>query len=242
METPPNNAMRLRAILDKIKKCAQNTSVKEAIKHVFALKNDSDVGIWIGNLFDLANTTVKQISSIPDIDPTLHLAWQPAVYDALSSLSVNGNINRLREVYTDVVSAHLHASSYKLGQSFPDIDIPKDTLEKIYDEIGPIIDSLVADEGLDPKLKRYIIDRLESIREIITHKDLMGYDKLIPIVESTFAGTFFRLSNNGFTKLKVENCSVAAFIDWLGRLLIIIETAQIGSTGIKAAVEHLLLK
>jgi hypothetical protein len=242
MAVKTNSAMRLLAILDKLKKCKSHTSVKDAIGITFAVDKEAAIGIHIGEIFWLANHTVKQITSLPDHEPEVHLKWCSTVYQGLSTLSVNGNINSFKDIYTDTARAYLEACSVELGRHFPDLEIENDKLRQIYDELSPLIEALLEDHVIEARLKAFIIEKLTLVQDIIGNSDVIGYSELITVTESAFAGTILRVGC--FEKLQElkTNCKAfAAYIDKLGRLLILFEGAQIGYKGIEM-VSSLLIK
>ena len=236
-----NSALRLLNVLDQLKAANTNDSISKVVKKIFNDEDDSHVGIHIGRIFTLANTVHKQTISLPDFEPETDLQWMPGVYAGLSSLSVKGNINAFKDAYKPEVRAYLHSVARNLAQHYPDPQINSDTLKEIYDDISPLIDSLLHDENIDKALKNFILDKLLLIQDVIANSSVVGFSELSSHVESAFAGTIFRAGGiDEVQKIKRHSNGLATFIDWLGRLLILLEVAGLGYKGIVLASQLLL--
>ncbi len=236
-----NNGKRLLSILDGLKAGQPNESTKAAIKRLFADAEDRRIGVYIGEIFSLANTVTKQLSSILDHEE-VHLKWIVPVYQGLSSLSVNGNTNGFHNAYTDVAKAYLESASFELGRHFPDPDIDSEKLQDIYAEISGLIDKIGDDNTLDDNLRKFIIDKLLSIQDIVAHAQLMDYTALVTATESALGGILLRTGNSeAVNQLKEKSASFAQYLDWLGRLLALITAAQIGYKCIDSGIAGLIV-
>lgn len=225
-----NSGQRLIELLDKLKKQKVNTSVKDAIKDVFTIKDDKNVGICIGKIFELTNIVVKEISTVNDHDPDLHLKWCKAVYSGLSSLAVDGIINTFANVYNAETRAYLQACAHELSKHCPDIELPEDEIKKIYDDISLILDDLLKEQiDIDENLKKFIIDKLVLIQDVINNSRVMGLSPLVSVVESAFAGTFLRFKETDNIQELKKSCAILGkYIEVIGKLLTIFEVAKVG--------------
>ena len=221
-----NSASRLLNVLDQLKAANTSESTAKVIKKIFNDDEESRVGVHIGQIFTLANTVHKQVLALPDFDSEVDLQWVGGVYTGLSTLSVKGNINNFRDAYKPEVRAYLHSVARNLAQHYPDPQINSDTLKEIYDDISPLIDSLLHDENIDKSLKNFILDKLLLIQDVIANAHVVGFSELSSNVESVFAGTIFRAGGvDNVQKLKKNSKSFVTFVDWLSRVLTVLEAA-----------------
>ena len=236
-----NSALRLLNVLDQLKAANTNDSTIKVIKKIFNDDEESRVGVHIGQIFTLANTVHKQVLALPDFDPEVDLQWVAGVYSGLSTLSVKGNVNNFRDAYKPEVRAYLHSVARNLAQHYPDPQINSDTLKEIYDDISPLIDSLLHDENIDKSLKNFILDKLLLIQDIIANAHIVGFSELSSNVESVFAGTIFRAGGiENVQELKKNSKGFVMFVEWLSRILTVLDAAQLGYKGITYIASKLL--
>jgi len=236
-----NSALRLLNVLDQLKAANTNESTIKVIKKIFNDDEESRVGVHIGQIFTLANTVHKQVLALPDFDPEVDLQWVTGVYSGLSTLSVKGNVNNFKDAYRADVRAYLHSTARNLSKHYPDPKINSDTLKEIYDDISPLIDSLLNDENIDQTLRNFILDKLLMIQDVIANANIVGFSELSSNVESVFAGTIFRAGGiDNVQKLKKNSKSFVTFVDWLSRVLTLLEAAHLGYQGITYIASNLL--
>ena len=156
-------------------------------------------------------------------------------------MSVKGNVNNFRDAYKPEVRAYLHSVARNLAQHYPDPQINSDTLTEIYDDISPLIDSLLHDENIDKSLKNFILDKLLLIQDIIANAHIVGFSELSSNVESVFAGTIFRAGGiENVQELKKNSKGFVTFVEWLSRILTVLDAAQLGYKGITYIASKLL--
>ena len=236
-----NSALRLINVLDTLKAANVNESTAKIIKKIFNVDIESRVGVHIGQIFTLANTVHKQILALPDFESEVDLLWMQGVYAGLSTLSVKGNINNFREAYTPEVRAFLLGAARNLSKHFPDPNIDSEGLRTLYNEISSIIDQVFEDRDIDQTLRNFILDKLCLIQDVIANSSIVGFTELSTHVESAFAGTIFRAGGvDKIPEIRKNSNGVAMFIDWLGRILILLEAANLGYKGIGLASQLLL--
>ena len=236
-----NSGLRLLNVLDQLKAASANELTAKVVKKIFNDEDDSHVGIHIGQIFTLANTVHKQTVSLPDFEPEVDLRWMQGVYTGLSALSVKGNINAFKDAYKPEVRAYLECCSRNLSKFCPDPIINSESLNTIYNEISTLIDLLNDDKNIDQILKNFISDKLLIIQDVIANANIVGFSELSSNVETVFAGTIFRSGGiDRVQEIRKSSDAFARFIDWLGRILILLETAELGYKGIGFASQLLL--
>ena len=184
MITQENPASRLYHILLEAKKQPPSHSIGQVWSNVFKLEPGNTVEVFkiIISLCNLVDEIKELIVQDSEIDDELYLEHFPKIELVLKASGLTGSWSTVRDNLDDATLYSLKHCSNHLSKKFLEYRIEADSLEELIQLTNQFIE-IVNAKIVNIKLKRVILDRLESIRNAIVNYRISGLDGLQKALE-----------------------------------------------------------
>ena len=187
-----NPAERLLKILNTAILGKDNLSIKQVWANTFELDpNDtSSLLMSVAELINLVRLTKDAIQKIEGIDHKIHLQPFNKIEKALAITNLEASWQSFKVHLDDATMVALQFCSDTLSRQVQEIEIPKEKLDKLLQEVNALL-AKVVDSELPGEVTDILIDNLENIRRAILTYRIRGATALKHALERGIGSLFF---------------------------------------------------
>lgn len=228
MTTESNPASRLHTLLLELMNGHNDERVIDAWARVLAAPEPLDVEVTRRLILvnDLIANAEQAITLNPKLNHKLYVSCFPNIRVVMSPMHLQSTqATLIRSHLTPEVIARLEFCSEALKANWSEVEIPKEDLQEISEELNSLIEAVAA-SSIDTQLRRALLEALEGVRLAISSYRIYGVDGLKKNLQSLIG-----LAYTERTQMKKEAEKNGDIIERVGTLLDRIDT--VSSTALK---------